>query len=433
MFGADLNVYGATAAQINTYYAFVGASFFLISYRYRNRPFALFIILIFYEGLAGYIGKDFHNAFRIGITAAALYWLVETGSTRINKDNALVVSSFVLFSGAYFLASFVNGDPFFMIFSQYSRYLILLALLLLFMQQREDESTRLFMEDILYDVLLVQIILSVIKFVIMGPRESLVGSVASQGGAMATSLPVLGVMFLWLKNDGVFRKRDWLFVAGLMFIGFESAKRAIWFILPVVVFLLMVYVPRIQKSYRVGAFALIIAPLIFYFGVRLNWSLNPDHRMWGRFDLSYALNYAADYSFGSTNSVVEGVGRVGADYLLFQKLNDGSTTQKDWFGHGLRYIYATDYAQFSDLGFGINGKGAATGVFQTYVSSGFLGIFVSLFFALSVLLKTGNRRFRYVLIAYFLFDYIFYTGSVFRENPLSSLLVFMIAFSSYEL
>jgi hypothetical protein len=93
-------------------------------------------------------------------------------------------------------------------------------------------------------------------------------------------------------------------------------------------------------------------------------------------------------------------------------------------------MYATNYDEFSKLGLGIDMKGSATGIFQSFVSNGYIGIFAFLLFGLSLLLKTRDLRLRNVVILLVGWEYLFYTGSILREQSLAILLLYIIIFSN---
>jgi hypothetical protein len=262
--------------------------------------------------------------------------------------------------------------------------------------------------------------------------ESIVGSIASQGGANATVFPILGFMFLWLKNKGKFEAKDWLFTFGLAFIGFVSLKRAIWFIMPILMVLVLFYIPKQKIPLKVAILSLFFVPLVFYIGVRSNPTLNKEGTFGGSFDLNYVFDYAQNYMFGSKDNKQTGQGRGGATLMVYNKLVSGVVTEKDWLGYGLRFMYATDYAEFDEMEFGINGKGAATGFFQTFVSNGYVGIVATIFFVLSLLYKTKNKRLRNVLFGIFCWEYFFYTGIILRELSLSFLLIYIVLFSGTD-
>ena len=329
----------------------------------------------------------------------------------------------------FFNTSFINDDYFFIIFSQYSRYFILFALFFILKKYSNSELFRVALEKLIFEVLIIQIVLSIAKYIIIGPTESIVGSIASQGGAMATALPLLGFIFIWLKKKGKMEVRDWMFTIAMVFIGFVSNKRAIWYVMPVIITLLMFYVPLRKVTIKIILLTFLAIPLVFYLGVKLTPDLNKENKKWGSFNLDYALNYARIYSFGEKKNNEKGIGRGGATLLLYEKIANGEFQEKDFFGYGLRFMYATSYEEFSELGFGINHKGSANGAFQTMVTNGYLGILATVWFALSLLIVTKNRRLRLVLVGLFCWEYFFYTGIVLREPALSFLLIYIVLFS----
>jgi hypothetical protein len=426
----DIITWQESGILTRIYYFLVLLAFVYITIKHRKYGFSVLIILLFFNGLFSFYGKSMQNAYRIILVIITLYWLIRTNPITFANFNTIIIS-FLIFSITFLYTSFFNDDYFFIIFSQYSRYFILFTLFFILSKYVYDVNFRKWLELLVYDLLLIQIFLSLIKYLLIGPAESIVGSVASQGGANATVLPILGFIFLWLKNRGKFESRDWMFTIGLAFIGFVCLKRAIWFIMPILMALMLFYVPKHKIPLKVAILSLFVVPLVFYMGIRFNPTLNREGRIGGSFDINYAINYAQKYTFGSEDINETGQGRGGATILVYNKFLNGEFSNQDWLGHGLRFMYATDYAQFDDLNLGINSKGAATGLFQTLITNGYIGIFSILFFAFSLLVKTKFKRLRYVLFGIFIWEYFFYTGIILRELSLSFLLIYIILFSEF--
>jgi hypothetical protein len=265
----------------------------------------------------------------------------------------------------------------------------------------------------------------------MGPRESLVGSVTSQGGAAASIIPVLGFIYIWIRNRRELSRSDWFFIIGLLFIGFVGMKRAIWFIMPLIIIAFVVYENRKKISLKYLLIGMIGAPLILYFGLRLNPSLNPEFKLWGSFDLNYAFNFAEDYAYGDENDLTstEIVGRNTLTNFLVEKFIQGDIAKQDWFGYGLRFMYATSYEEFAELGFYTTHKGAATGIFQSLIASGYFGVLTTLFFSISIMMLIKNKRFLLIILLYFLWEYFYYTGSILREYSLSFIFVYILVYA----
>jgi hypothetical protein len=136
--GNELDVWGATLEQIQIYYVFVFITFVYFLYKYREQKFALYIILLFYSGLAGFIGKDFQNIYKIIITLLTIYWLMNIKSLNIKKENTFFAFSFLIFTLVFLLTAYINSDNFFIIFSQYSRYFIIFTIFLIFIHFRDN-------------------------------------------------------------------------------------------------------------------------------------------------------------------------------------------------------------------------------------------------------------------------------------------------------
>ena len=413
--------------QYRIYYLFVLLALIYLLFKHKTQLFLVFIILIFFNGFFAFLGKEIWNIYKIVILLISVIFISRYNLLNIAKTK-FVKFSFYLFSITFILTAYLNGDYFIIIFSQYAKYFILFVGFLFLYKVRNIEADRQVISKIIFEILLFQIVFSIIKYFTIGMDESTVGSISEQGGAAATSLPVLGYIFLWLKRNGYLRRKDWIFILGLIFIGFVSLKRAMWFIMPIIIGLFMLYVPGKRISFRLVLLGLLAVPMVFYFGVRLSPTLNPENKIGGIFDFNYVLDYAQKYNLGEENSDKKS-GRANAAAYIYNKISTNSITKTEWLGYGLRYMYTTDYEEFRNLDLGITNKGSATGVFQTMVVSGFLGILTTVLFALSMLVKTNNNRIKIVLIGFFFWEYIFYTGIILRDPALSFLLIYLILFS----
>jgi hypothetical protein len=433
MFGSQLDVFGTSTFQIQLYYGVVLLSMGYMLFKHVKNPFSLFVVALFYYGLFGFVGKSFQDLYKVGISFSSLYWVYHTGALRVQGRFRLILIAFSLFSISFFATSVINGDYFLITFSQYSKFLIILSLFLVFTKYQNDRSFKLRLEKLIFSLLIVQIGLTIAKFAIMGTTESLVGSINAQGGASATYLPILGFMFLWLRNNGEFKLRDWLIVFGFAFIGFVSIKRAIWFIMPIVVSAFLYYIPNRRVAARSVVLALMIVPLGLYLGVRMNSTLNPERKFWGSFDIEWTYNYVYDYSFGSNDNTSIAHGRGGATMMLFEKISGGEMNAHDLLGYGGQKVYATSVEDFDVDEFQINSKGAATGFFQTMIGNGLIGVVTFVIFVLSILARTRNRKLRMVLISFFIWEYFFYTGIVFRDFALAPLMLVLVVFSELTL
>jgi hypothetical protein len=406
-------------------------TFIYCIYRFRTNVLYLLIILIFYDGLFAYYGDQIWNAYKTIIPILTIYCASKYKAfTNFEKEDYIVFGTFLLFSFSFMLSAYLNGDYFTITFSQFSKYFD--VFLLFFIFKRISTHSGYHFEKIInlmYTLLIIQILLTLIKFSVYGFYESIVGSISFTGGAAASILPILGFIFIWFMRKGALKRNDWILTLLLMFIGVVSMKRAIWFIMPLIILLFLYYVPRkrIPKNFF---YALPLIPIAFYFAVRMNPTFNKESSKWGSFNLSYVLESSREYTFGSKDSNEKGQGRGGAVILLLDNLFHKEPNIRTLFGFGLRDMYATDYDQFDELGFGLNHKGSATGLFQSYVSTGYVGMFLTMLFIFTILKTIREKRLRTVLTLLFCWEYIFYTGSIIRNPAIAILLVFIISYAN---
>ena len=410
------------------YYSLVLISFIFLLVYFRNFV-SWFIILLFYDGLFAYYGSTVWNSYKFMLPFFAVFIAVRAQAfskkNLFNQQKLLWI--FLIFSTFFFFSAILNNDYLTLTLNQYSKYFLFLASFFIIKRLILNQTKLNYQVKLLVYLLIIQGVLSVIKFFLFGVRESVIGTVAYIGGAAGTVLPILGFVFLWAIRQGKLNIKDWVIVILLLFIGFGSMKRAIWFIMPVVVFLFMQYIPQKRYTRRTLIYIPVIV-LTFYIGIRLNPTLNPESDYWGKFDLNYAYTYAKKYSFGDEENTSEGVGRVGGTYNLIKSFFQNSWTSNTLFGFGLKEIYATSSEEFDAAKYGINHKGSATGIFQSYISGGVFALITTLLLALTVILYVQNARIRIALLAVFLWEYLFYTGIILRTPSLSFLLVFCIVY-----
>jgi len=432
-------LYGVSLNDLLLLYSVELITLIYLLKKYSKSSLYVLIIFFFFQGMFIFLGQNINDGYKVVIFLFTLWVSFNNPSfLKFKKGDAIITILFVLFSLSYAYSALNNGDGWTIIFSQYSRYFIVYCLWFLVRNElyKKNADIDLF-QKFIYDIFLIQIVITIAKLLIFGGRqiESIVGSLSHNGGSYGTTLPIVGFIMLWFYRRAIFTKKDWLFVVGLLLIGFLAGKRAIWFILPLVIAAFMIYVPKLQMNKTLWL-TLIIAPLAFYLGVRLTPTLNPENKNWGSFDYEYAFGYADKYQYGDEKKTYEkrAQGRGGATELIFNKFTSGENlVQTDWFGIGLSKMYTTDYAEFDKLNLGIHSKGSSTGFFQSYVTTGYAGVFVTLFFYLSMLWQIKMKRIRWVLIAILGWEYFLYIGNFFRTPALMFMIIYFIHYSNYLL
>ncbi|MBQ2441106.1 MAG: hypothetical protein II502_02830, partial [Paludibacteraceae bacterium] len=199
-----------------------------------------------------------------------------------------------------------------------------------------------------------------------------------------------------------------------------------------------------RKSLNTRFFAIILLIIsVLYIGIRLMPSLNPERKIWGSFDLPYALEITDKYQFGddkmdkkgSENGILvsndfEGSGRGGATFSLLRLLfSPNDWTDEDVFGYGLSAVYASDEVDFLQMPFtlSIDRKGSATGFVQTYIAIGFVGCLLLLLAAFFPFSYSRHKRLKWTLIALVAWDFFFYSG-LFVRTPICMVVLFLAIF-----
>lgn len=420
------------------YWLVVLLTFIYIIVKNKNNSIKVLIILVFYSGLASFYGKSIENPYKIALTIISIYVLLgNNGFSNIKRKESILLFAFILFTFSFIYSSIFNGDYFTLVFSQYGKYFTPICLFFVFNQVILKKPDLFYnLKELFFSLLTIQIILSFVKIITIGLQESPVGSITFIGGGAATVLPVLGFILLWLHKQGEIKRKDWIYIFLLLVIGVVSYKRAIWFIMPVFILLFMYYIPRKVNFNKLIKF-LPVVPIIFYAGIRLNPTLNKEGKIGGSFDLQFVLEYSQKYNFGKTseyNEIQLGTGRGGATLLLFEKLLSGqSFSSNDYWGFGLQEVYTTNYEQFDEEKFGINSKGAMTGIFQSYIANGFIGVFVTVILIISMLGLIKNPRIRITIGILLFWDYFLYSGLILRSQALFVMLFYIILYANHQL
>ncbi len=416
------------------------------------------LIFLWFPRIFDFYGKNVQDFYKLGTLFLVLACYMRYRAYRVHRQtgDALLTIAFVIFSAIFFASVVIVGnDTFTTIFSQYSRYAetYLMFFVLkeaIFVRGQRETLLRLLMQ-----IISIQIVLAVVRYAIFPhPIESMVGTLVVASGGQATMLPIIGFVVLWIYRRGDLQRLDWLYVFGLLFTGFASGKRAVIAILPLVVAMFLVYVKGIRISkYMVVTVAAV--PLLLYAGIRLTPSLNPENKVWGSFDWEYAWNYAEQYQFGReglegqrdalfateqmnmqngvfrAGNKITAEGRGGATVALFKLFfGSHSISSQDWWGMGYTNMYGVDYAMFDKLPLTIriNHKGSATGLFQSYVTSGIAGILATILFCFLPFCLCHDRRYRVALLLIAMYDYFMYSGLLFRTPAFMVAVVFAILY-----
>lgn len=431
-------------------------------WKYRSDSLLVFLVLLFFPRVFIFMGKNVENLYKVSLLLMCLYtcWERKVWKRYTTNDLGYILTFIVLTASFFYSTIFYSHDGWTIIFSQYAKYLEMFLLWFIlkdaiFYRNEKDKIL-----PFLYEVVILQIIISIFKVLIFRTQyEGLVGSFTISGGGVGTSFPIIGFYILYIYRKGVFKKLDWLLIVGLFLLGWTTGKRAVWIILPIIIMLFFSYVRgvRLNKYMILGLLAF---PIMIYFGARLTPTLNPEHQVWGSFDLQHVWDYANKYQFGEEgiegqreniqesqqvtyvggtyglqNEQIEAAGRGNATIELFKLiLGPRSLTEQDIWGIGLSSFYSSTYEEFDKLPLTIHlsYKGAGTGFFQLYATLGVVGAILMTIFSLIPYFRIKHRRIKWVMVIFFLYDYFMYNATTCRDTYLVAMIFICIFCSNYD-
>ena len=400
--------------------------------------FKLLIILSFCQGLLFYLGFStiVYKTIIIGISTFVLLVVLLMKSKSNTFDRLLII--YLLYILIIFLSSIINTSQLKDIVS-YTYYSLPAVIVYLFLQKVKFTEKEIFnLNKLMFWLMIIQIFASVIKLIVWGTTEAVVGTIHYSGGSLNTIVPLIGIAMLGSFYLIFKKKRVYLFlILGFMFMAWTGEKRGIYFYLIIVMaFSLFSYNFLIKKvkASNIVLFVIFFVPLsmlTLYFGARYAPTLNPENIMGGTFDIDHIYNYALHYTT-QTDNYGYANGRFSGLFAVFNSVIEGDL-QSLFLGRGPGELlgkgdeaYNTYYRYNLASMLGVNGWSTAL------ISLGFIGaILVVMFY-----LKIGRFAYRfvkkekdlywkaigfgtYVIVFIFFLDFFTYTRSFYHSIPLN--------------
>lgn len=439
-----------TTTNILLYFSFAFLGMLYTFYKVGVTRSSILLILVFWEGLFDYLDTDYIpgllNIYKIGIVIYAISLILNANIRFVkNKNDQLVNLTFILFSVSYWISYFFNGGEILTILSQYLyKYAFLWIAYHYFKDITYNIPKREYLKNVFVIILIVQIAVAFFKIYLMGfSFEGLVGTMSFGGGGPAVVIPIVALIFYWLIKKGRFKKMDWVFVFFILVICLASGKRQPIIIYPAILLALFVFVSKSIKLYNLLRY-LLIALVVFYFGVRMTATFNPEEKIWGTFDISYITNYVKEYYFGSTiktGSIFDENYRTsqrGDGIILYVKPERLTlyTTSEILFGKGVYEVAIRKYGRFTAgsnfSNYGIQHDGLiGEGVALIY-TIGYIGTISLLLMVIAIIFSIKNKRIGWIMFLYFLWDLLFYYNQMLFLNASGFIVLFIIFYSNYQ-
>ena len=421
------------------YYIVAVILMFLLVWKYKRSMFALLLILLAFGGTFDFWIPRGMQMINILTTIIGTYLVFVNKVWRVFRYFRYLVIAFAIFSFYFILVNLlVHINDVLFVFSQYSKYYVpFVSLLLLLHYAHKDILYLRYFNQLIFELLLIQIIISIYKYLLFGGHfwEGMVGTFGVlRGGGAGTSFPLVALCWVALNTNLDFRSwRSWLFIAGLLLLGIAAGKRAVILLFPILFLILSIYICRKKYSYRMW-FMIATIPLLFYLGVRLTPSFNKEKKVWGNFDLEYVLDYTKSYSTGRVKEGEVAKGRLGSVAIFWTTFKDTDNYSiKTLFGEGVEHAYTTIeerelYNQFG-VSYGLNHRGDITGILMLQIAIGIVGVILFIIYDWFLFRIVKYKRLRWVLLALLMFDFVYYNATMSRDPFVSVLMMYIIVYS----
>ncbi len=436
------------------YFIIVALTFFYALRKAGLNKTNFLIIIVFWEGLFQYLDKFIgnntyviYNYYKIFVVTYALIITNKNIFAIKTKKSLKIFLYFILFSITFWISYFLRGGEILTIGSQYLYKFSFPFIIFQYLLNLKNNTNNIInINKTVLIVLFLQIILSILKIVFsienlfssdaIGNMEPIVGSMSAGGAGLAVVIPIVGLLYYWGTLNGNFNKREWLFALSLIIIAFASMKRQPIFFFPLIIYLLTTYVKKgYRLTYYIKYVPLIIVLVII--GIKINPSLNPDNKVWGRFDPIYAQDYVLKYYFGShdleyllSKQYDFSFGRGSGLFYLFSpdKLTLNNIDDV-LFGKGRYEVAIAKYGRFTATGrsdYGLEHKGLIGEAAALIYSIGYLGTIFMLLYAFSLIRMINNKKLSNVLLFYYLWDFILYYNQVIFSTQSAIIIVALI-------
>lgn len=316
---------------------------------------------------------------------------------------------------------------------QYYKYFIPVLLFFAIRGLRLNHEQMRYYANLIIKLMWFQAAFSVVKYLILGLRENIVGSISDTGGGIGVTYAICAVIIYWLIKGKEIKGTDWWFVLAALILPASSNKRAIWLIYPIILTFLLTRQINV-KTLRKISLAAILLPVLIYFGFRLNPTFNPERKVWGSFDPGFAINFTFAYS-GVSEEKIQGdlaQGRWGATMAVVDYVIRHPFTTESLLGYARTRAGRAEYEESDPTELGLMPGTMISGLGLTILRSGWPGTLCLIFMYINMIAIVQDKRARFVLIFYMLWDTIMYSGSIVKNPIHSNIFVLTVIIAQYE-
>ena len=395
----------------------------------RNIKFttlSLIILLLFNQGYIILLDESNRPSKVLFIILSLLLLFKGINNLKLDKREQRILLLSILFTFFFFLNYIVNGISLIWASYQYYKYFVPIVLFFALKGINMSSEDATYYGNLVIKLILFQVAFSILKLIIIGFRENITGTISNTGGSIGVSYSILGTIFYWAMNGKEIKGKDWLYILSFLIVPIASNKRAIWFIYPLIIFLLMLDKINRLSPKRI-AYIIILIPCLIYFGFRLNPSLNPEKKLWGSFDFNYGVNYALSYSGVSEEKLMSpyAQGRWGASSAIVKTTfqNPFSRESLLGFGRSRRGEINTDIFNPTDYGLMPGTMISSLGIM--IVQMGWPATLLLILLFINMIYTIPDKKIANIIAFYGILDVVLYGGDLIC-NPIHNILLILV-------
>jgi len=432
MFEFKTAIHAIPTLQLYSYYFVLFMLYLFFLRGVKLTTLSLTIMLLFNQGFLLLI-DDQGVPIKILFIILAFVLLFRGRFTFINRKEYRILIFSLLFMIMFFWNYLYSGVSVLWAGYQYYKYFMPIALYFGIKGLKLTIGQMDYYANLIIKLLRFQIVFSIVKLIIIGFRENIIGSASDTGGNIGITMAVCGVIIYWLLKNKEFKGNDWWFVFGLVIIPMASNKRAIWLLYPIILVVLVTHFIS-RQTLRKLSYALLLLPLMFYLGLRLNPSFNPQKKVWGSFDPQYATDFILSYTGVSEEKRESDLaqGRLGSAIAVISSVASSPFETNNLLGFSKARSGRLSYDSFDMEEYGLAYGTITSGIALMLLQYGWPATLFLLLVYINMISTIPDKRTRNVLIFFMLWDTFLYSGIVLNTTFNSLFFVLAVAVAQYK-
>ena len=338
----------------------------------------LFVVLSFIQGFLFQIGvpnKYYKYAMVLSSFSLLLYTLLNR--IYVRKGTKYFVFLYSIYAFSLFISYYLSQSTLRDAFSWYMYSFPGFTLFLFMTTQKINADQIKRFTNLFFYIAVFQIFYSIMKLILKGTSETVAGTLHFSNGSLNTIFPLMAIAMVISFYLYYGRKKRYLFLAlGFLLMSWAGEKRAVYFYL---VFLIIVSYLMLMRFNRLGygriiyglSIVSVLTVIMVYASSKLNYTLNPEGKYGGSFNLVYIIDYAYKYYY-QYNQLGFASGRLSGFLAVMDNMYNADTIIQ-LFGYGPSEIIGKSDTDYNQYKFGVSSFLGINGFSSSLVSLGFSG------------------------------------------------------------